>query len=29
MYSNVAESLNAWVKEARMLPVTKMADMIR
>ena len=29
MYSNVAESFNAWIKEARHLPVTKMVDSIR
>ncbi|XP_039126995.1 uncharacterized protein LOC120263173 [Dioscorea cayenensis subsp. rotundata] len=29
MYSNVAESFNAWIKEARHLPVTSMVDTIR
>ncbi|XP_039138187.1 uncharacterized protein LOC120275627 [Dioscorea cayenensis subsp. rotundata] len=29
MYSNVAESFNAWIKEARHLPVTSMVDSIR
>ncbi|XP_039140498.1 uncharacterized protein LOC120277712 [Dioscorea cayenensis subsp. rotundata] len=29
MYSNVAESFNAWIKEARHLPVTNMVDSIR
>ncbi|XP_039119936.1 uncharacterized protein LOC120256291 [Dioscorea cayenensis subsp. rotundata] len=29
MYSNVAESFNAWIKEARHLPVCNMVDAIR
>ncbi|XP_039131790.1 uncharacterized protein LOC120268452 [Dioscorea cayenensis subsp. rotundata] len=29
MYSNVVESFNAWIKEARHLPVTNMVDSIR
>ncbi|XP_039114636.1 uncharacterized protein LOC120249979 [Dioscorea cayenensis subsp. rotundata] len=29
MYSNVSESFNAWIKEARHLPVTNMVDSIR
>ncbi|XP_039117893.1 uncharacterized protein LOC120253679 [Dioscorea cayenensis subsp. rotundata] len=29
MYSNVAESFNAWVKDARHLPVSNMVDSIR
>lgn len=29
MYSNVAESFNAWIREARHLPVCKMVDAIR
>ncbi|XP_039138747.1 uncharacterized protein LOC120276076 [Dioscorea cayenensis subsp. rotundata] len=29
MYSNVAESFNTWIKEARHLPVTNMVDSIR
>ncbi|XP_039114974.1 uncharacterized protein LOC120250246 [Dioscorea cayenensis subsp. rotundata] len=29
MYSNVAESFNAWIKEARLLLVTNMVDSIR
>ncbi|XP_039140545.1 uncharacterized protein LOC120277771 [Dioscorea cayenensis subsp. rotundata] len=29
MYSNIAESFNGWVKEARHLPVTSLVDSIR
>ncbi|XP_039130931.1 uncharacterized protein LOC120267344 [Dioscorea cayenensis subsp. rotundata] len=29
MYSNVAESFSAWIKEARHLPITNMVDSIR
>ncbi|KAL7238053.1 hypothetical protein ACSBR2_004201 [Camellia fascicularis] len=29
MYSNVAESFNSWIREARHLPITNLVDMIR
>ncbi|KAL7239138.1 hypothetical protein ACSBR2_005106 [Camellia fascicularis] len=28
MYSNVAESFNSWIREARYLPITNLVDMI-
>ncbi|KAL7180346.1 hypothetical protein ACSBR1_043537 [Camellia fascicularis] len=29
MYSNVAESFNSWIRDARHLPITNLVDMIR